>query len=78
MRFNIPPKPNDRDKRAVKTFAWLPIKINNQYVWLEDFWRLQIYRVYCGPRTRASWCTVRLATIGLDFEASGWAGWPIV
>lgn len=37
MKFNIKPKPYLHDKKKVTRFAWFPIRVEDNIIWLEKF-----------------------------------------
>lgn len=43
MRIAAPVQPSYGDSRLVKAFAWWPVVIGEQVVWLESYWKDQIY-----------------------------------
>lgn len=43
MRFPLKPKPKHGDTRIVKRFAWLPVEVEEQFVWLERYSSHQKY-----------------------------------
>lgn len=46
MRFSLPyriTEPAANETRTVRKFAWVPIRIHNNYVWLERYEECQVY-----------------------------------
>lgn len=48
MRWTIKQEPKWGDTRTKIKFAWLPVKIENTVVWLEEYESLQRYGRYAG------------------------------
>ena len=49
MRFKVKPEANIGDKKTVIRFAWFPVRIEDNIVWLEKYKATYIYtydRVY--------------------------------
>jgi hypothetical protein len=46
MKFKIKPKPIHywNDKRIKRKFAFIPVQIHDEYIWLEFYYELQTYR----------------------------------
>lgn len=43
MRWRTKQKPEHHAERWVLHFAWYPVWIEDQYVWLERYWQMQFY-----------------------------------
>lgn len=37
MRFKVKPKPDWHDKKTVIRFAWFPIRVKDNIIWLEKY-----------------------------------------
>lgn len=46
MRWKVEKEPKVNDTRWVKRFAWKPIRIQNEMVWMERYWVKQRYEKY--------------------------------
>lgn len=47
MKWKTTPRPSYNEMRIVKKFAWLPVKLNDEYtIWLEKYYSVERY--VCG------------------------------
>ncbi len=38
--------PRHGEKRKITKFAWIPLIVENKYVWLENYWSWEEYNVH--------------------------------
>ena len=43
MRLKVKPEPNFFDKKTTIEFAWIPIRVENNIIWLEKYERTYRY-----------------------------------
>jgi hypothetical protein len=43
MRLKVKPEPNFFDKKTIIEFAWIPIRVENNIIWLEKYERTYRY-----------------------------------
>ena len=69
MRFKMKPDPSFGDTRNVRAFAWLPVCIGNNVVWLEGYWKRQLF-IAGGYDDVSRWATVGYS-LKEDYDLKG-------
>ncbi len=79
MRFEVAPIPKHHEHKHVKRFAILPVRVQDEYIWLETYWTVDIYLAdkYGGPAWRTDYRLLTKYTAAQLRDLLDLEEWPI-